>query len=160
MCRSTNGSLLWLLGSVLASTRRSAGNTTLVLLAFRFLGIVIFADCKTYQIQSSSNQMISHTGTILRSTAPNEHNTMLLDIMSLARDIRRNNRPGRQLDTSSLSLSRVGLLGSHDTDTEAYAFQCGTMRVCEGGGHGVTSALALSNAAEDLVEGCWSGSGC
>lgn len=85
---------------------------------------------------------------------------MLLNIMALTRDICRNDRPRRQLDTSSLSLTRVGLLGSHDTDTETDALQCGTVRVCEGGRDGVASAFALSNAAEDLVEGCWSGEGC
>lgn len=43
----------------------------------------------TYQIQSSSDQVIPHTGTILSSTAADEDDGVLLDVVALAGDISR-----------------------------------------------------------------------
>lgn len=108
---------------------------------------------RTYQVQRSSNQVISHTGTILRSTSSNKNHTVLLNIMSLARDIRRNNRTRRELHTSRLSFTRVGLLRSHDTDTQTHALESRAVRIGQRRGDGVACSLALSNAAQDLVEG-------
>lgn len=76
---------------------------------------------------------------------------MLLNIVSLTRDIRSNNSASRKLNTSGLAFSRVGLLGSDDTNTETHALESRTVRVGQGRRDGVTGSLALSNTAEDLV---------
>src|SRR5882757_5283546 len=60
---SSRSSLLRLLRPILAPTRRSIPHTT--------------------QIHRPPNQMIPHTGTILTPSPPNQHNTMLLHIMTL-----------------------------------------------------------------------------
>lgn len=80
--------------------------------------------------------------------------------MSLTRDIRRHDRPGRELHTRRLSLTRVGLLRPHDADTQAHALEGRAVRVGQRGGHGVARSLALSDAAQDLVEGGLGGGRC
>jgi uncharacterized phage protein gp47/JayE len=105
----------------------------------------------TYQIQSSSHKVVSHTRTILRSSTPDKHDTVLLDVVTLTGDIRRHDISAAQLNTRNLALSRVGLLGTNDTDTQTHAL----LRRALGGGQGwrgcVASALALAAAAEDLI---------
>jgi len=131
----TNCGLLGLLGAVLASTCCSARNTT--------------------QIQSSSNKMIPHTRTILCTSTSHQHNTMLLNIVSLARNIRRNNSSSGKLHTSGFSLTRVGLLGSNNTNTETDTLQSGTICVGQSRRDSVACALAFSDTAEYLVQCSW-----
>lgn len=69
---------------------------------------------------------------------------MLLDVVTLARDISRNHPTGGQAHTSSFPLARIGLLGARDADLEAYAFQLRALLVGQGGGDGVTSALGFT----------------
>lgn len=77
---------------------------------------------------------------------------MLLDVVSLTGDIGCNNSSGRELDTSSLSLTRVGLLGTYDTDSETHALESWAVGVGQSRGDSVTSALALSDTTEYLVQ--------
>lgn len=88
---------------------------------------------------------------------------MLLDVVALAGDVRCNNGAIGQLDTGRLALTRVGLLGLDDTNTQTDALERGTPVVGEGRGDGVARALALSAALEDLVyrrgAGCRCGKG-
>lgn len=101
--------------------------------------------------------MIPHTRTILRPAAPHKHHAVLLDIVSLAGDVRRHDGPRRQLDTRRLALARVGLLGPHDADSQAHALEGRAVRVGQGRGDGVACSLALADASQDLVEGCLRG---
>jgi hypothetical protein len=57
----------------------------------------------------------------LRSTTTNKHNTVLLDVMALAWNIRRDMLARGELHTSDLALSRIGLLGTHDSHSQADA---------------------------------------
>ena len=96
---------------------------------------------RTYQIHSTTNQMVLHTRTILSSSATNKNNTMLLDIVTyptsssqslsqftwagignakgkksrrehtLPRNISRNNLPTTQPNSRRLPLPRIRLLG-------------------------------------------------
>lgn len=59
----------------------------------------------TAQIQSSSNQMIPHTRTILGSAAAHEDDTVLLDVVALSGNIRGNDLAGGKSDTSDLTLT-------------------------------------------------------
>ena len=101
--------------------------------------------------------MVPHTRTILRPPTSDEHDTVLLDVVTLAGDVRRNDVPAAQLDTGNLALSGVGLLGTHDTDTQAHALLRRALRGGQGRGGGVARALALAAAAKNLVEGCRTG---
>lgn len=78
---------------------------------------------------------------------------MLLDIVALSGDVCRHDVARRQLYTSNLALTGVGLLRSHDAHTEADAFLGRAVRRSKGGGDGVACSLALARAAKDLVEG-------
>lgn len=69
--------------------------------------------------------MIPHTGQILTPSTSHKHNTVLLDIVALAGDIRPDDPVGRELDSCDFTVGRVGLLGGHDGDTEADAFEEG-----------------------------------
>lgn len=80
--------------------------------------------------------------------------------MALARDIRRNNRPRRKLHTRRLALTRVWLLRPHDAHTQTDALEGRAVRVGQRGGDGVARSLALSDAAQDLVEGGLRGGSC
>lgn len=104
--------------------------------------------------------MISHTRTILRPPTSHKHHTMLLDIMSLARNIRRDDRPRRKLHTRRLALAGIGLLRPHDAHAQTDALQGRAVRVGQRGGDGVARSLALSDAAQDLVEGGLRGGSC
>lgn len=77
---------------------------------------------------------------------------MLLDVVSLTGDIGCNNSSGRELDTGSLSLTRVGLLGTNDTDSETHALESWAVGVGQSRGDSVTSALALSDTTKHLVQ--------
>lgn len=76
---------------------------------------------KTYEIESSANQVIPHTGAILTASTAHEHDAMLLDIVALARDIGRHYSSRRQTHTRCFSLARIGFLGSRDSDFEAHS---------------------------------------
>src|SRR5689334_1964098 len=80
----TNGGLLGLLGSKLAPAAHTSRNTALK-------EVSTFsshhpAPVKSYQIQRSSNQLVPHTRTILRSPSSYQNNTVLLNIVALARN--------------------------------------------------------------------------
>lgn len=96
--------------------------------------------------------MILHTRTILRTATTNLHNTVLLDIMSLARNQGRDNLARAQSYTGGLALAGVGLLGLRDPGLETHALEGGGVFQCWGAGP--SCALVLSNAASYLVEGC------
>lgn len=97
--------------------------------------------------------MIPHTRTILRPPTPHQHNTVLLDVVTLAGDVRRDLRPARQLHTRDLALARVGLLGPHHAHTETDALHGRGVGGGERRGCGVAGASAgLAAAAEDLVQ--------
>ena len=96
--------------------------------------------------------MVPHTGTILGPASTHEHDAVLLDVVALAGDVGGDDGAGGQLDTGRLSLARVGLLGSHDTDSQAHALEGRGAGVGQRRRHGVTGALALTASAEDLVQ--------
>jgi len=87
--------LFLLLCSIFRPTSDSIGNST--------------------QIQSSSHKMIFHTWTILRTTASDHDDTMLLNIVALSRNIRRNHLPATQPYSCRLPFTRIWLFRLRDT---------------------------------------------
>ena len=73
---------------------------------------------------------------------------MLLDIVSLAGDERRDDSARRQPHTRRLSLARIGLLGSDHADLDANALQHGRLDGGQGGGGGVACSLLFTAALE------------
>lgn len=96
--------------------------------------------------------MIPHTGAILRTPAADEHDAVLLDVVALAGDVGGDDGAGGQLNTGRLALARVGLLGAHHAHAQAHALERRAARVGERRRDGVARALALADAAEDLVQ--------
>lgn len=91
--------------------------------------------------------MVPHTGTILTAAAADEDDAVLLDVVALARDVGGDVATVGETHTSGLALTRVGLLGAGDADLEADALEGGSVDLGQGGGDGVTGALALLVAA-------------
>lgn len=96
--------------------------------------------------------MVPHAGAVLGAAAAHQHDAVLLDVVALAGYVGGDEGAARELDARRLALARVGLLGAHDADAQAHALERGRARVGERGGHGVARALALADAAQDLVE--------
>ena len=60
---------------------------------------------------ASPNHVIAHAGQILHATSPYQHNRVLLQVMTLARNIRRDLHLVRQPNPRHLPQSRIRLLG-------------------------------------------------
>lgn len=105
--------------------------------------------------------MISHTGTILTPTTPNQHHAVLLHIMSFAGNVRADDPAAGESHLGRLSLARIGFLGFSDADFQAHALHGGSMFGAEGGRDGVARLLRVSaiRACAELVEGYAAG-GC
>lgn len=107
---------------------------------------------ETYQITSTTNQVVLHTRTILGTTATNMHHTVLLDVVALTGDNSCNDLAGTQTNTSNLTLAGVGLLGLGHTSLQTNTLQ--RRVVLQGWGSSAARALALAAASADLVVGC------
>lgn len=109
----TNRSLLGLLGTVFTPRIRPIGHTT--------------------QIQCAPHQLVPHTGTILRTPAPDQDHTVLLDVVALAGDVCCDGLSCGQAHTCRFPLTRVGFLGFRDADFDADAFALGVVALGESG---------------------------
>ncbi len=121
--KALRGSLR-LLRPIFRSTRRSISNTSLNASqsSFRNLSLIEHSFSKTYQIHSPSDQMISHTRTILTPATSHQYHGMLLHIVSLARNITRHYSPCAQPHSGGFPFCGIGFLGLRDTDFEADTF--------------------------------------
>jgi len=72
------------------------------------------------RIQCSPNHVIPHTGKILHATPTDEHNRVLLQVMSNTRDVRRYLNSVRKTHSRDLSKRRVRLLRSLCIDARAH----------------------------------------
>lgn len=101
---------------------------------------------RTYQVKGAADQMVPHTGTVLTPPSTHQDDAVLLDVVALAGDVRRDDLAGREPDTRRLALARVGLLGPRDAHLYAHALHEGALLLGERGGHRVPGLLALSAA--------------
>lgn len=100
----------------------------------------------THQIQSPPDKMISHTRTILTPAASNQHNTVLLNIMTFSRNICRDDPARTQSHPCGLALCGIGLLGLRDSDLQTDAFERRRPDLMESGRHGFARALSYAAA--------------
>lgn len=120
----TEARLLGLLGSVLAPGVRPVGDAA--------------------QVQRPPDQLVPHTGAVLRPAASDQNHTVLLDVVALSRDVGRHGLARRQAHTRRLALARVGLLGPRDADLDAHTLALGIVAAGQGGGDGVTGSAGLA----------------
>lgn len=108
----------------------------------------------TTQIHGPSHQMVSHTGTILTPASANQHDTVLLHVMTLSWNIRCDDSASTETYTCGFALGRIRLLGLCDTNLEADTLQlCGVNgRECRG--NGVAGTLRFAAPLCILVAGC------
>lgn len=144
----TNSGLLGLLGSKLTPTAHSSRNATLekVNLASSHQPAANGA----YQIQRSPDQLVSHAGTILRSPSSHQDDTVLLNVVTLARDKSRYDLSARQSHTGCLSFARIGLLGPGDADLDADALHLRRALFGESGRHGMAGSLGFPTALKKI----------
>lgn len=102
---------LCLFCAVLGTTLHSAANT---------LGIICAAD-----------DVVTNTGKVLNTAAPDKHYAVLLKIVTNARNISRNFDSVRQPYSCNLSESRVGLLGGIGLNYRADASLLGRVVVID-----------------------------
>lgn len=139
------GSSLGLLRSVLGSRCDPAANTPLHLVSQVDMR-ARSASRHTYQVQRASDQMVLHTGAILRSPSSHHDDRMLLDVVTcalvsrlrsqphtwlrrtFAGDVGGNDLPCAQTHPGNLALARVGLLGLGCADLQAHALQLRPVR--------------------------------
>jgi hypothetical protein len=74
---------------------------------------------------NTPDKMIFHARAIVGRPSANQHDAVLLDIVSLARDGGRDLPSIREPYTGRLSFARVGLLGARNADFEADSLHLG-----------------------------------
>lgn len=92
--------------------------------------------------------MVSHTGAILCPPTAHEHDAVLLNVVPLAGDVRRDDLASGQPHTGGLALARVGFLGLGDADFDADALERGRVDARERRGYGVAGSLGFPAALE------------
>ena len=102
----------------------------------------------TYQIKCAPNQMVSHTRTVLTPSSAHENDTVLLDVVALAGDVRRHHTTSREPHTRRLALSGIGFLRPRDADLEADALLGRGRQFGQSGRGSVSGALWFSAALE------------
>lgn len=107
---------------------------------------------RTYQIICTTDQTVPHTGTILQTTAAHQNHTVLLDVVALAGDVRRDVTARRQPHTRRLALTRVRLLWPRNADLEAHTLQKGRVGFGQGGRHRPALPALLTATTKHLVE--------
>jgi len=101
------------------------------------------------EIHGTSDQVVLHTRTILRSASSDQHHRMLLYVVPFSRNVCRNDRPTAQSYSSNFPLSRVWLLRLCSSHAQAHAFHLRS--VDERRRHRSARFLADSAPSEHLV---------
>lgn len=92
--------------------------------------------------------MVSHTRTILRSPSTDQNNAVLLDIMALAGNIRRDHFAGRQTNTGCLPFTGIRLLRPDDADFDADSLQRRGLNVGQSRRDSMAGSLRFSAALD------------
>lgn len=151
---SLSRSSFGLLGAVLGSAGQTITDSALSYPLVRVhQAHTLPARMKTYQITSSAHHMVPHTGTILTPPTAQEHHGMLLHIVALTGDIRRDDTARTQTHTRRLALSRIGFLGLGRADLETDALERWAVRRRERRRHRLALGLRNSTSLRSLVSG-------
>src|SRR5690349_17295002 len=95
------------------SSRRGAGplrgTSALLLGAVAATGLLAVADAR--RVERPADDLVANAGQVLHTTAADEHDRVLLQVVPFARDVRGDLHAARQAHTSDLAQRRVRLLG-------------------------------------------------
>src|SRR5690606_20083333 len=80
----------------------------------------LLAACDTAGIQGTANDVVPHPGQVPHTTTPDQHRRVLLEVVPLARNVRRHYHTVAKAHTGDLAERRVGLLRSHGADLGAH----------------------------------------
>src|SRR5690606_27824679 len=80
----------------------------------------LLAACDTAGIQGTPNGVAPHPGQVLHTTTPDQHRRVLLEVVPLARNVRRHLHAVAEAHTGDLAERRVGLLRGHGADLGAH----------------------------------------
>ena len=102
----------------------------LLLLSLRTLSTILRATlstaCYTGGIQSTTHDVITYTGEVLHTTAANQHDAVLLQVVTLTGNVTVDFLLVCQSNTGYFTHSRIRLLGSRCVDTNTDAATLGT----------------------------------
>src|SRR5210317_1764945 len=85
------------------------------------LGAALLAIGHAGAIKRAAHRVVAHAGQIFHTAAANQHNRVLLQVVALAPDVRRNFEAVRQAHTCHLAHGRIRLLRRRRVDASAYA---------------------------------------
>src|SRR5579864_7976616 len=80
-----------------------------------------FAAFNAKGIERAADDMVANARQVADAPAPDQHDTVLLQVVLLAGDIRRHFLAVAQADAGDFAQRRVGLLGGHGLDLKAHA---------------------------------------
>ena len=83
----------------------------------------------TLSIQSTTDDVVTDTGQVLNTTATDQHDGVLLQVMADTGNVRGDLDTIREADTGDLTQSRVRLLGGHGTDRSADTALLGAVQI-------------------------------
>ena len=115
------------------------------------LGTSLHPVCNALCIESSADDVITHTGKVLNTAAADEHHAVLLQVVALAGDIRSNFDTVRQTDTGDLTKSRVRFLRGRGLNRSANAALLGRILIGRNAFFGVP-ALEQRRSLRFLLE--------
>src|ERR1700743_338456 len=81
----------------------------------------LLAVLHTLRVQRATNDLVANARQVLHPATTHEHHRVLLQVVPLARDVRRDLDATGQLHASDLAQRRVGLLGRGGVDAGAHA---------------------------------------
>ncbi len=85
------------------------------------LGTGLATASDTLRIQSTTDNVVTNTGKVLDTTATNQYDAVLLQVVADTRNVRSYLDTIREADTCYLTQSRVRLFRGHGTNSSAYA---------------------------------------
>src|SRR3712207_5497563 len=122
-------------GRIWAAARRDIS----LLLLHAVLGAGLLAVVDAGGVERPADDLVAHARQVLDAAAAHEHHGVLLQVVTLARDVRRDLDAAGDADAGHLAQRRVRLLRRGRVDTRAHA-------AALGGGHLLLAALARLQA--------------
>src|SRR5699024_2634086 len=101
-------------------------------------------------VEGAADDLVTHTREVLHTTAADEHDRVLLQVVALTGDVRGDLDLARELHTGALAECGVRLLGSGRVHTGAHA---APLRAAPEGRRRVLRGLVLPSLADELLNG-------
>ena len=96
------------------------------------LGTALHTAIDTLGVQSTTDDVVTHTGKVLHTAATDQYYAMLLQVVADTRNVRGYLDTIRELNTGYLTQSRVRLFGGHGTNSGANTTLLGAVGIAVG----------------------------